>query len=86
VADLAYATAVFVAIRRLRDRPVPVPLSFCGRLAIATGVSLGVGVAALGLPDAVTTTVAALVFTGLAVALRTVPPDVYSALRLRRAS
>ena len=86
VADLAYATAVFVAIRHLKGRPVPVPLSFCWRLAIATGVSLAVGVAALGLPDAVTTTLAALVFSGLAVALRTVPPDVYSALRIRRAS
>ncbi len=86
VADLAYATAVFVAIRRLRGKPVPVPLAFCGRLAIATGVAVGVGFAALGLPDAVTTTIAALVFVGLALALRTVPPDVFTALRLRRGS
>jgi O-antigen/teichoic acid export membrane protein len=86
VADVAYATAVFVAIRRLKDRPVPVPLGFCGRLAVAAGVSLGVGLAASGLPDAVTATVAALVFIALAVALRTVPPDVYTALRIRRAS
>ena len=84
VADLAYATAVFVAIRRLRGKPVPVPLAFCGRLAVATGVAVGVGFAASGLPDAVTTTIAALVFVGLAIALRTVPPDVYTALRLRR--
>ena len=84
VADLAYAGAVFVAIRRLPDRPVPVPLGFCARLALATALSLAVGLAALGLPDAVTATLAALVFAGLAVALRIVPPDIYAALRIRR--
>jgi O-antigen/teichoic acid export membrane protein len=86
VADVGYATAVFVAIRRLRGRPVPVPLGFCGRLAVATGVSLGLGFAASGLPDAVTATVAALVFVGLVLALRMVPPDIYTALRIRGGS
>jgi O-antigen/teichoic acid export membrane protein len=86
VADVAYLAAVFVAIRRLRDRPVPVPPAFCLRLAIATGISLAIGAVALALPDAVTATVAAAVFVVLAVALRTVPPDVYSALRIRRAA
>ncbi len=84
VADLAYVTAVFFALRRLRGRPTPVHLGFCGRLAVATGVALGLGLAAWELPDAVATTLAALVFVGLVIALRMVPVDFYTALRVRR--
>jgi O-antigen/teichoic acid export membrane protein len=84
VADLAYVSAVFVAIRRLRGRPVPVELGYCGRLLVATGAAAGLGVAALALPDAVTAAIAALVFLPLAVALKLVPPDIYAALRIRR--
>jgi O-antigen/teichoic acid export membrane protein len=86
VADVAYVAAVFVSIRRLRGRPVPVPLAFCGRLALATGVAVAVGFAASALPDAVTATIAALVFAGLALAMRMVPPDFYTALPIRRRS
>lgn len=86
VADLVYVTVVFIAIRRLRGRPVPVEWRFCGRLAVATLLGLGVGLAALSLPDAVTAAAAALVFAGCAVALRLVPEDVYAALRVRRRS
>jgi O-antigen/teichoic acid export membrane protein len=84
VADVVYAAAIFVALRRLEGRPAPVPLGFCGRLVVATGVAVGVGFAASALPDAVAATIAALVFAGVAAALRMVPVDVYSALHIRR--
>jgi O-antigen/teichoic acid export membrane protein len=87
VADVVYAASLFIAIRRLRDRPVPLPLEWCGRLAIATATAAGVGLAVWGpLPDAVTAAISAFAFAGLAVALRMVPLDVYAALRRGRAS
>jgi len=84
LADVVYVTAVFLSIRRLRGRPVPVSLGFCGRLALATGVAFGLGGAFSGLPDAVTATLAAFAFAGVAAALGLVPLDVYAALRIRR--
>jgi O-antigen/teichoic acid export membrane protein len=83
-ADLAYATALFIAVRRMPGRPVPVHLGFCGRLVVAAGAAIGVGLAAWSLPDAVAAALAGLVFAAGAVVLRMVPVDVYNAIRIRR--
>ena len=50
IADLVYATAIFVAVRHLRGRPTPVQLGFCGRLMVATAVAIGIGLATSGTP------------------------------------
>jgi O-antigen/teichoic acid export membrane protein len=79
VADVAYATAVFLAIRRLPGQPTPLHGAFLGRLAIAFGAAALAGVA-IPASDAVAATVAAAVFAAGCVLQRMVPVDVWSAI------
>ncbi|HEX7300713.1 MAG TPA: oligosaccharide flippase family protein [Solirubrobacteraceae bacterium] len=79
LADVVYATAVYVAVRRLPGRPVPVHRGFCARLVVVIAVALGAGWAS-GLPDALAAVVAATVFVTLAAVLRMVPVDFYTAI------
>jgi O-antigen/teichoic acid export membrane protein len=78
-ADVVYASAIYIAIRHLPGRPAPLHLGFCARLVVSIAVALGAGVAS-GLPDALAATLAAVIFAGLAVTLRMVPIDVYTAI------
>jgi O-antigen/teichoic acid export membrane protein len=85
VADVAYATAVFVAIRRLPGHPVPVDGRFLARLALALAAASAIGLALPG-PDEVVAAVAAMVFSVGCIVQRLVPVDVWSAIpSLRRA-
>lgn len=85
VADVAYATAVFVAIRRLPGHPVPVHGRFLTRLALALAAATAIGLALPG-PDEVVAVVAAMVFAAGCIVQRLVPVDVWSAIPgLRRA-
>jgi O-antigen/teichoic acid export membrane protein len=85
VADVAYATAVFVAIRRLPGHPVPVHGRFLARLALALAAASAIGLALPG-PDEVVAAVAAMVFSVGCIVQRLVPVDVWSAIpSLRRA-
>jgi O-antigen/teichoic acid export membrane protein len=85
VADVAYATAVFVAIRRLPGRPVPMGGRFLVRLALALVAATAIGLALPG-PDEVVALVAAIVFAAGCIVQRLVPVDVWSAIpSLRRA-
>jgi O-antigen/teichoic acid export membrane protein len=79
VADVAYATAVFVAIRRLPGQPTPLNSRFLGRLALAFGVAALAGVA-IPASDAVAAVVAATLFAAACVVQRMVPVDVWSAI------
>jgi len=79
IADVAYAAAVFVAIRRLPGRPVPLHLRFLGRLATALGVAAAAGLL-LPLTAGEAGVVSAVVFAGLCVALRMVPVDIWTAI------
>jgi O-antigen/teichoic acid export membrane protein len=84
-ADVVYAAAVFVAVRRLPGRPVPLHLSFLARLAVAVAAAAAVGVL-VPASDAVAATLAAAVFAAACVIQRMVPVDVWSAIpRLNRA-
>jgi O-antigen/teichoic acid export membrane protein len=85
VADLAYATAVFVAIRGLPGHPVPLHGRFLARLALACVAGTAVGLAIPG-PDEVAAVLAATVFAACCIGQRLVPVDVWSAIPgLRRA-
>jgi hypothetical protein len=79
VADVAYATAVFVAIRRLPGQPTPLNSRFLARLALAFGVAALAGVA-IPASDAVAAVVAATLFAAACVVQRMVPVDVWSAI------
>jgi O-antigen/teichoic acid export membrane protein len=79
VADVAYATAVFVAIRRLPGHPVPLHGRFLARLALALGAATAIGLALPG-PDEVAAVVAAAVFAAGCIVQRLVPVDVWSAI------
>ena len=79
VADVVYATAVFVAIRRLPGQPTPLNGRFLARLAVAFGVAALAGVA-IPASDAVAAAVAATLFAAACIALRMVPVDVWSAI------
>jgi hypothetical protein len=70
---------VFVAIRRLPGRPVPLNTSFLARfgLALAAGAATGLAIPAT---DAVAAAVAAAVFAAACVVQRLVPVDVWSAI------
>jgi len=84
-ADVAYATAVFIAIRRLPGRPVPVHRRFLARILAVFAAAVAAGLIVPG-GDVVEATTAAVVFTFGCGALRLVPVDVWSALpALRRA-
>jgi O-antigen/teichoic acid export membrane protein len=85
LADVAYATAVFVAIRRLPGHPVPLHGRFLARLALAIAAATATGLATPG-PDEVAAGLAAAVFALGCVMQRLVPVDVWSAIpRLGRA-
>ena len=85
VADVAYATSVFLAIRRLPGHPNALNRGFVVRLAIASGAAILAGVAVPG-TDAVAAAAAALLFAVACLALRMIPIDVWSAIpRLGRA-
>jgi O-antigen/teichoic acid export membrane protein len=79
VADVAYATAVFVAIRRLPGRPSPLSRVFLVRLAVAFSISVAVGLV-LPASDAVAAVVSAALFAAGCVVQRLVPIDVWSAV------
>jgi O-antigen/teichoic acid export membrane protein len=85
VADLAYATAVFLAIRRLPGRPTPLNRSFLARIALVCALAVGAGLAVHGLGAVASAAAAATVLVAGCIALRLVPVDVWSALpRMRR--
>jgi O-antigen/teichoic acid export membrane protein len=85
VADLAYATAVFVAIRRLPGRPTPLNRSFLARIALVCALAVGAGLAVHGLGAVASAAAAATVLVAGCIALRLVPVDVWSAVpRMRR--
>jgi O-antigen/teichoic acid export membrane protein len=79
IADVAYATAVFFAIRRLPGHLVPLAGRFLARLALASVAAIAVGLALPG-PDEVVAVVAAAVFAAGCIVQRLVPVDVWSAL------
>lgn len=79
VADVAYATAVFFAIRRLPGHLVPLDGRFLARLALAFVAAIAVGLALPG-PDEVVAVVVAAVFAAGCIVQRLVPVDVWSAL------
>jgi O-antigen/teichoic acid export membrane protein len=79
VADVAYAAAVFFAIRRLPGHLVPLAGRFLARLALASVAAIAVGLALPG-PDEVVAVVAAAVFAAGCIVQRLVPVDVWSAL------
>jgi hypothetical protein len=82
---VAYATAVFVAIRRLPGHPLPVHGRFLARLALALAAATAIGLALPG-PDEVVAVAAAMVFAAGCIVQRLVPVDVWSAIpSLRRA-
>jgi O-antigen/teichoic acid export membrane protein len=84
-ADVVYASAVYLAVRRLPGPLVPLHLGYCARLVVVAGGALAAGWFS-GLPDALAATLAAVVFVVLAVVLRMVPVDLYAAIpRPRRA-
>jgi hypothetical protein len=78
-ADVVYATAVFVAVRRLPGRLVPLHLSFLARLAVGVAAAAAVGVL-VPASDAVAASLAAAVFAAACVIQRMVPVDVWSAI------
>jgi O-antigen/teichoic acid export membrane protein len=79
VADVVYASAAYIAVRRLPGRPTPLHLSFALRWVAIVAVSLGAAVAS-GLPAAVGAAIAAVIFVALAMLLRMVPIDFYTAI------
>jgi O-antigen/teichoic acid export membrane protein len=79
IADVTYATAVFLAIRRLPGRPVPLNGRFLARLALAAAVAAFAGLAVPG-SDAVAGAVATVVFGAACLLQRMIPVDVWSAI------
>jgi O-antigen/teichoic acid export membrane protein len=84
-ADVVYATAVFLAIRRLPGRPVPLHGGFLARFAVAICAAIAVGLL-LPVGDEAAAGAAAVVFAAACGLQRMVPVDVWSAIpRPRRA-
>ncbi|MEA2276718.1 MAG: hypothetical protein QOC78_1678 [Solirubrobacteraceae bacterium] len=83
LADVAYATAVYVAVRRLPGRLVPVQLWFCVRVVAVVACALGAARLS-GLPDVAQAMLGGAIVVALAGALRMVPIDLYAALPGRR--
>jgi O-antigen/teichoic acid export membrane protein len=79
IADVVYAGAAYVAIRRLPGRPVALHGRFLVRWLAIVAIALGAGVAS-GLPDALAAILAAAVFVSLAALARLVPIDFYTAI------
>jgi O-antigen/teichoic acid export membrane protein len=79
VADVAYAIAVFVAIRRLPGHPIPLHGRFVVRLALAFGAAIAIGLGVPG-PAEVAAAAAGAVFAAGCLVQRLVPVDIWSAL------
>jgi O-antigen/teichoic acid export membrane protein len=75
-ADVVLTAVIYFAVRRLGDGRVGVELGYLARYAIALAAGGGVAVAVLAVaPAAVAACVAAAAFTGAALALRLMPPE-----------
>jgi O-antigen/teichoic acid export membrane protein len=79
IADVVYATAVYLAIRRLPGQPTPIHGPFLVRLIGALGAAAAVGLL-VPLPQLPAAILAAAVFASLCVAMRMVPVDVWRAI------
>ena len=79
IADVAYAGTVFFMVRSTVADTPPVTLGFVARVALAAVPAVLIALVP-GLPALVAAALGALAFIAANLALRTVPPDVWSSL------